>query len=166
MITIKKVGASAIAEIINLANISWRPTYKNILSEPQMDYMMQLLYAADTLQKQITEEDHQFILAMDDETTIGFASYFIMTPADMSAYKLQKLYINPDQQGKGIGKKLIDFIIEDIQPKGARSLELNVNRHNNAIQFYKKIGFAIIRKEDIDIGNNYFMNDYVMRKAL
>jgi GNAT superfamily N-acetyltransferase len=165
MITIKKVGTEAIPEIIALANISWKPTYKDILSELQMHYMMQLLYSADTLHQQITQEKHQFILAMDDDRNIGFASYFVKDPNNLTAYKLQKLYINPDQQGKGIGKKLIDFIVEDIKPKGAGSLELNVNRFNNAIQFYKKIGFGIIREEDIDIGNNYFMNDYVMRKT-
>ncbi len=166
MITIKKVGAAAVPEIIALANISWKPTYKDILSEPQMDYMMRLLYSADTLHQQITQQQHQFILAIDNEHNIGFASYFVIDPNNLTAYKLQKLYINPDQQGKGIGKKLIDFIIEDIKPKGAVSLELNVNRFNNANQFYKKIGFGIIREEDIDIGNNYFMNDYVMRKIL
>ncbi|HTC00730.1 MAG TPA: GNAT family N-acetyltransferase [Ferruginibacter sp.] len=166
MITIKKVGATAVAEIINLANISWKPTYKHILSKPQMDYMMQLLYSPHILQKQITEEHHQFIIVMDEKSNIGFASYFLINPNDIAAYKLQKLYINPDQQGKGIGKKLIDYIIEDIKPKGARSLELNVNRSNKAIKFYQKLGFAIIREEDIDIGNNYFMNDYVMRKVL
>ena len=166
MITIKKVGAEAVAEIINLANISWKPTYKNILSEPQMDYMMQLLYSPCILQKQIIEEHHQFIIATDEENNIGFASYFLINSNDVTAYKLQKLYINPDQQGKGIGKKLIDFVIEDIKPKSACSLELNVNRSNKAIQFYQKLGFEIIREEDIDIGNNYFMNDYVMRKVL
>jgi ribosomal protein S18 acetylase RimI-like enzyme len=166
MITIKKVGTTAIAEIIDLANISWKATYKNILSEPQMNYMMELLYSPLILQKQIAEENHQFIIATNEAVNVGFASYFVINTNDLSAYKLQKLYINPDQQGKGIGKKLIEFIIEDIKPKGATSLELNVNRSNNAIQFYQKIGFEIIRKEDIDIGDNYFMNDYVMCKIL
>jgi ribosomal protein S18 acetylase RimI-like enzyme len=166
MITIKKVGAGAVAEIINLANISWKPTYKHILSEPQMDYMMRLLYSPHILQKQITEKHYQFIIAMNEESNIGFASYFLINPNDITAYKLQKLYINPEQQGEGIGKKLIDFVIEDIKLKGAQSLELNVNRSNKAIQFYQKLRFEIIREEDINIGNNYFMNDYVMRKEL
>jgi hypothetical protein len=40
-----------------------------------------------------------------------------------------------------------------------------VNRYNNAKSFYEKMGFAIVREEDIPIGP-YWMNDYVMRKAL
>ena len=50
--------------------------------------------------------------------------------------------------------------------ENARSLLLNVNRHNKAISFYKKYGFDIIAEEDIDIGNGYYMNDYVMEKKL
>ena len=44
-------------------------------------------------------------------------------------------------------------------------LDLNVNRHNQAQEFYKKLGFKIIREEDVPVGQ-YFMNDYVMRLNL
>jgi ribosomal protein S18 acetylase RimI-like enzyme len=43
---------------------------------------------------------------------------------------------------------------------------VNVNRHNKALHFYEKYGFKIIREEDIDIGEGYFMNDYVMELKL
>jgi hypothetical protein len=45
-------------------------------------------------------------------------------------------------------------------------LELNVNRHNPATVFYQKMGFEIVYSEDIDIGQGFWMNDYVMRKTL
>jgi hypothetical protein len=38
-----------------------------------------------------------------------------------------------------------------------------VNRYNKAKGFYEKLGFKVIGKEDIDIGNGYLMNDYVMQ---
>ena len=52
--------------------------------------------------------------------------------------------------------------MDEIRPHQATDLELNVNRHNKAINFYKKLGFIITMEEDIDIGNGYYMNDYVM----
>jgi ribosomal protein S18 acetylase RimI-like enzyme len=58
--------------------------------------------------------------------------------------------------------KLLYHIIGEIKKTGATSLQLNVNRHNKALHFYEKQGFKIIRKEDINIGSGYFMNDYVM----
>ncbi|MGZ8545109.1 MAG: GNAT family N-acetyltransferase, partial [Flavisolibacter sp.] len=50
--------------------------------------------------------------------------------------------------------------------KGATVLRLNVNRNNSARSFYEKLGFEMIGEEDIDIGNGYFMNDYVMEKKI
>ena len=45
-------------------------------------------------------------------------------------------------------------------------LHLNVNKFNDAVQFYERAGFVTIKEEDIDIGQGYFMNDYVMVKDL
>ena len=71
-----------------------------------------------------------------------------------------------NQQGKGTGKKLIEHIAETIRTIGATILELNVNRHNKAKDFYIRQGFSVARQENIAIGNGYFMNDYVMELPL
>ncbi len=81
-------------------------------------------------------------------------------------YKLHKIYVLPSQQGKGSGKFIIDQLTNAMKIKGASALQLNVNRNNPAKSFYEKIGFAVIKEEDIDIGSGYFMNDYVMEKKL
>jgi GNAT superfamily N-acetyltransferase len=75
---------------------------------------------------------------------------------------LHKIYVLPQEQGKNLGKDLLEFVIQKVQKAGAQELQLNVNRYNKAVHFYQKQGFTIISKEDIDIGNGYFMNDYVM----
>ena len=53
-----------------------------------------------------------------------------------------------------------------MKAKGGTTLQLNVNRQNNAKEFYEKMGFAVIGEEDIDIGSGYYMNDYIMEKKL
>jgi ribosomal protein S18 acetylase RimI-like enzyme len=57
----------------------------------------------------------------------------------------------------------MDEVINRTIIAGNKNLLLNVNRENPALGFYKKKGFEVIKTEDIDIGNGYFMNDYVMR---
>ena len=57
-------------------------------------------------------------------------------------------------------------VTEEIKTLGGVSLQLNVNRNNKAKEFYERQGFAVIKEEDIDIGNGYLMNDYVMEKVL
>jgi GNAT superfamily N-acetyltransferase len=143
-----------------LAQQIWPSTYKNILPAEQIRYMMDLFYSPASLKKQMREEKHTFLLIEDGEGALGFASYSKINSAGV--YKLHKIYVLQVLQGKGIGKAIIDFIITNIRPLGGTALQLNVNRHNKARNFYERLGFTVIREEDIDIGGNYFMNDYVM----
>ena len=69
------------------------------------------------------------------------------------------------EQAKGIGTKLLNHILQTL--KNAKTIELTVNRQNyKAINFYFKNGFVIKEVADFDIGNNYFMNDFVMEKPI
>ena len=47
------------------------------------------------------------------------------------------------------------------------ALFLNVNKHNqSAIGFYEKHGFFLVKKEVIDIGNGFIMDDFVFELEL
>ena len=165
MIAVKKVGPENIPTIQELAQITWAVAYASIITPEQLSYMLDLFYSNNSLQEQM-QKGHQFIIAWEEGTAVGFASYSPKSDEEPFVYRLHKIYIDPDQQGKGIGKYLLDFIISDIRPAAATTLELNVNRFNKALGFYRKSGFVIVREEDIDIGNGYFMNDYVMTLSL
>jgi diamine N-acetyltransferase len=150
--------------IERLAGQIWPFAYKEILSPEQLDYMLQLIYSPDALKDQMSQ--HQFLIAEIEKIPVGFASYSPIDIENNAVFKLHKLYVLPNLHGKGLGKALLDFITEEIIAAGATTLRLNMNRHNKAKKFYERYGFVIIKEEDIDIGNNYFMNDFVMEKSL
>jgi ribosomal protein S18 acetylase RimI-like enzyme len=160
---IKKAGPADITLIRQLCFSIWPQTYASIISQEQIDYMLELMYSEAALLKQMTEEANQFIIVYDNNIPVGFASY---GEVESTTWKLHKIYILPTQQGKGTGKFVIDYIISTIGLMGATSLQLQVNRHNNAKTFYERIGFSILKTADFDIGNGYFMNDYVMEKKI
>ena len=160
-----KIKGASIADIPLIRELTykvWPQTYSAILSKEQIDYMLGMMYSEASLQEQM-EKGHTFILVYDAEEPVGFASFSQTAPG---IYKLHKIYVLPSQQGKGTGRYIIDELIKWIKPAGATALQLNVNRHNKAKLFYEKFGFAVIQEEDIDIGNGYLMNDYVMEKKL
>ena len=161
-LTIVKATEKDIPLIQELTNIVWPQTYKEILTKEQITYMLNMMYSTAALSKQMNEA-HQFILVKDGEEYVAFASYALIKPA---VYKLHKIYALPNQQGKGIGKFIIDYITAEIKKVGATNLQLDVNRHNKAKGFYEKLGFKVVAEKDTDIGNGYFMNDYVMEMNL
>ncbi|MGV9004675.1 GNAT family N-acetyltransferase [Flavobacterium sp.] len=151
--------------IIEIAEIVWPVTYGTILSKEQLDFMFQMMYSISALQEQATSKQHHFILAYENKVPIGFASYeFNCNKSNKT--KVHKIYILPHLQGRGIGRDLIDYVIKEALYSRNDAIYLNVNRYNNAKHFYKKIGFRIVKEEDIDIGNGYLMEDYVMEKTL
>ena len=159
---IRKATVDDIPLIRDLCFKVWPQTYASIVSPEQIDYMLGKMYSIPSLQQQMGTGS-QFILVYDENEPVGFASYFEKAP---SVFKLDKIYVLLSQQGKGTGKFVIGYIINEIKQRGATSLQLQVNRHNKAKDFYEKMGFLIIDEKDFDIGQGFFMNDFVMEKKL
>lgn len=162
-IEIRPATPQDIPDIERLARKIWPVTYGNILTPEQLNYMLDYFYNPTALEDQLVKQGHRFIMAMLDKEAVGFASWSLIQPG---VYKLHKLYVDTSIQGKGIGKKLVDYIVDVLENDKATALRLNVNRHNKARVFYEKIGFTIIGEEDVDIGNGVFQNDFIMEKKI
>ncbi|MFI5133501.1 MAG: GNAT family N-acetyltransferase [Chitinophagales bacterium] len=162
MLKIRNASADDIPLIRELTFKVWPQTYAAILSSQQIDYMLEQMYGESSLQKQMAEGS-EFLIVYDDNEPAGFASFQETAP---QVWKLHKIYILSNQQGKGTGKFVLDHIINEIKKKNAKALQLQVNRYNKAKSFYEKLGFVVIEEADFDIGNGYFMNDYVMQLSL
>jgi diamine N-acetyltransferase len=159
---IRQATVKEIPIIQKIVAVTWPVAYGHIISDAQIDYMLEWMYNTETLTKQM-QTNHQFLLATDGVMPAGFAGY---SPVDEELFKLHKLYVLPVFQGKAVGKLLLQAVEKNIAAANGKELQLNVNRANNARYFYEKNGFQILKEENIDIGNGYFMNDYVMAKAI
>jgi diamine N-acetyltransferase len=156
-------SASEISSIQHIAQQTWPSTFKNILTLEQIHYMLNMMYNTATLQDQL---QHQQFKIYQENEPLGFIGYEHNCKGS-SKTKIHKIYILPSAQGKGVGKKLIHEAIQAAQINGDAALFLNVNRYNKAaIDFYQHLGFEVIQSEDIDIGNGFLMEDYVMEKSI
>jgi len=124
--------------------------------------MLQNIYNEDALTAQM-HGGHQFILLQENNDYWGFASF--SATETIKVYKLHKLYLKPETQGKGAGKFLIAYIEDQVKTLGAEVLELNVNRNNPAKGFYQKLGFQIFSEIDI-LYFGFILDDYIMRKKI
>lgn len=148
-----------------IAKEVWPIAYGSILSQNQLDYMMEMMYSITSLRKQANEKGNHFILAINNKIPVGFAAYEL-NYNQMSKTKIHKIYVLSNQQGKGIGRILIEYITNQAQQNNQKALLLNVNKYNDAQHFYKKLGFDISYEEVIDIGQGYVMDDYVMEISI
>lgn len=165
MIKISEASASDFKTIREIAYKTWPDTYGEILSKVQLDYMLEKFYSDASLIDNCKNKNHYFLLAKENETCLGFASYEPNYLGERIV-RLHKIYLLPETQGKGTGKLLISEIEKIARKLNQNGISLNVNRFNKAYDFYTKIGFECIGEEDIELDFGYLMEDFKMLKKL
>ncbi|MGL5773237.1 MAG: GNAT family N-acetyltransferase [Bacteroidales bacterium] len=148
----------------NLALEIFPHTYKPILSQNQIDYMMHMMYHPETLRGEFDSKNQIFYLIQLQNIPVGY--FAIEYKSDKALLIIQKLYLLPGLQGQGLGKRVMNQIIYIAQDFKASVIRLYVNRYNEAKHFYLNYGFKIAEERDNPIGEGYFMNDYIMEYSL
>ncbi|WP_353720332.1 GNAT family N-acetyltransferase [Dyadobacter sp. 676] len=156
-----RASVEDIPTIIAIQEKTWEPTYRDILSKDQIDYMFEKIYSPGSLAGQM-QSGQQFLILLDGNRAVGFSSVSREAPGK---FKLHKIYVLPATQGTGAGKYLLQETENYVKAGGGKVLSLNVNRYNKAKAFYEKMGFRVVGERDIPIGP-YWMNDYILEKTL
>jgi GNAT superfamily N-acetyltransferase len=180
-LTIRPATLSDRALIRSISERTWPSTYGHIISQEQIDFMLDWMYSDESLATQMNTGCLFYIASIKksnvqnskngDLDAVGFCS---VSPEDekdkstnaseiLNAHKLNKLYVLPSAQGTGAGKALLNQAIEVAKAAGSSSIFLQVNKLNTAYTFYLKHGFIKEVEFKFDIGNGFFMDDYVMR---
>jgi GNAT superfamily N-acetyltransferase len=147
-----------------LAREIWMEYYPPIIGEAQTNYMLHEMYSLETLKKQMNEKKHSFFFWTKNDIPAGFGSLDLHSPDEAF---LAKFYLKKSFRGKGEGALFLNSLEKTAILHKRHLLWLTVNRHNiTAINFYFKQGFKISRCADFDIGNGFFMQDFVMKKTL
>ena len=100
---------------------------------------------------------YNYYFAKREGQNAGFLAYY---PREGALY-LSKLYLYKDQRGKGFSRVMLEFLKQKAKELGLNRIELNVNRNNPSVQIYEKLGFTVAWTEKNDIGNGFYMDDYV-----
>jgi diamine N-acetyltransferase len=163
MFTYRKATIKDVNLIFTLASQIFFDTYLEIVGKEQVNYMFKMMYAPVNILKQMNELHHIYLIIYNNSLPSGYLS--IEKVAD-NFYRFQKVYSLPEFQGKGIGRFMIEQgrdYLKKLYPAKPFTIELFVNRRNPAFGFYKHMGFKECGTRDAQIGNDFYMNDYIMR---
>lgn len=108
------------------------------------------------------------ILVAEEEKIVGFMQIGRVTITSVQAsdrdLELIKIYIDENQQGKGIGKALMEVMLKHPRLNGIENIYLDVYDENKkAIGLYEKYGFKIIGKTPFKINNKIVGYDLLMK---
>lgn len=145
-----------------LANKIWHEHYLPIIGREQVTYMLGKFQSTPAIKRQI-QDGANYHLMYEQNHPVGYFCYHY----ENDSLFLSKIYVAKEVRGKGIGKRALDFIVEQAKLQSARAIRLTVNKFNlGTIAAYKQLGFETIDSIVKDIGGGFVMDDYVMEKPL
>ena len=147
-------------EIEALIQKVWLPTYTHYADYQQIVFMQNEMYNLASLLQQ-SVEGHTFYVALEHQRVIGFVSFYVQ--GDL--VKVPKLYVDHSIHQKGVGKLLLKSVEKYAKDNNLNTIELNVNRYNKALYFYRRYGFYIHASVDVPL-KEFWLNDYVLRLDL
>ena len=104
--------------------------------------------AVQTFQTE-NDKDYHYIVAIKNQKIIGLVTWVMHGLPKHGLFELDRICLLTQSRGKGVGKKLVDTLVNDAQlwyeKSGARIRKLYLLTHedNKSAQvFYEKIGFS------------------------
>lgn len=150
---------SDIASLAALADEIWHEFFPGIITVGQVDYMVEKFQSAPAMRQQIVDE-YRYYFVRDANGIVG---YIGIHPEEERLF-LSKLYLKKQYRGRGYGREMLAFVVQQARALGKSAVYLTVNRGNaHSIAVYRAAGFKPIRTQVADIGNGYVMDDYVMQ---
>ncbi len=145
-----------------VADDIWHEYFTPLLGEAQVDYMLEKFLSPEALVEQINGGYEYFVFSYE-YTFAGFAG---IKEEDGKLF-LSKLYVHKDFRGKGIASYMLGKFVEICKMRGLKSIWLTCNRHNtDTLAIYEHLGFQKIAEEKTDIGNGFYMDDFIYEYTL
>jgi putative acetyltransferase len=83
-----------------------------------------------------------FVMARDRDRAIGCGAIRVL---DRTTAEAKRMYVEPDQRGKGVGRAVLDSLEAAARQLGVRRLVLETGVHQEAaISLYRRAGFTQI----------------------
>lgn len=150
MIKIRNAEVKDIEEIVDVMFRTWRTTYTGIVNEKYMFERESKRKEKITRMKNVVKKGEiegvkiNHCIATYNGKIIGFAVYGKCREEDNYDFKntgeIYALYVLKENQGQGIGKKLVNFAVVDLISKYYEKVIIWALKDNPSINFYKKIG--------------------------
>lgn len=119
----------------------WHEAYDGLIGSNVVEQIIAQRYALDSLKKCLVRPSSEYVVSDDGETLQG-VSYGVQggVKGHPDTVLLSQLYVRPQFQNQGIGKRLL-IEIEESFPNARRMRVMVIEKNQNAVHFYESQGY-------------------------
>lgn len=149
---------NSLSEIASLASVIWEEHFTPIIGADQVAYMVEKFQSFPALKEQTQNGYEYFQIRLGD-----ILAGYIGIHAEKDALFLSKLYLSKSFRGNHIATRAFEFLKELCRQRSLKKIWLTCNRNNShTLDVYHHLGLVTTRTEKADIGNGFFMDDYIL----
>ncbi|WP_171025726.1 GNAT family N-acetyltransferase [Hymenobacter jeollabukensis] len=172
IVSAKRTAAVA-AQLAEFGRQTFQDTYAAQNSAEDMAQYLAEHFGPEQQLAELQDPNTVFFLALMQQQLVGYAKLTVGSTlgaepgADVSnRAELQRLYVQEDWQGTGLGATLLRRCLDEARQRGCRSLLLCVwEKNTQAQEFYRRKGFKQIGETEYRVGHDV-QNDFILRKGL
>jgi ribosomal protein S18 acetylase RimI-like enzyme len=140
LIEIRRAKANDAAAVADAHDEAWRSTYRGIIPGPELEKLVQRRGAV-WWDGAIRKGSRVSILVFGDEVA-GYANYGRNRARSLTYDgEIYELYLRPEYQGVGFGRRLFTSARRDLAQSGLKSVVLWALSDNEpAVEFYRALG--------------------------
>lgn len=167
---IKKCALSDLPALIEISHDTYKDSFISLSGEEIMSDYLKTAFNAKTLESELANFDSEFYFLFYNNNLAGYFKinqYTAQTDIfDSKALEIQRLYIKKEYQKLGLGRYLMDNIINIALKNDKLYIWLGVwEKNESAIAFYEKNGFYKFSTHLFYMGDDA-QTDYIMKKLL
>lgn len=156
---IRVVKNEEIETLSNISKLTFSETFAFANSEDDLQTYLDTNLSVNELKKELDNEYSYFYFIEEDKEILGFLKLNTNTAQsekmEESWLELERIYLTKSAQGRGLGKKLLEFTIEQAIKLNKEAVWLGVWEENySAIRFYEKRGFKPFGEHIFTLGQD------------
>lgn len=168
MIYIRHARISDARAIANVHVASWQVIYRGHIPDDVLDDLS--IDEREKLWKTALENNTDVLVLEEDNNLIGFISFCPSRDADSNSKttaEISAIYLHPDRWKKGLGKSLLNAVINELKKLGYTEVTLWVlDSNQQARKFYESMGFACSSDIKMDKREGYTLSEIRYHKTL
>jgi diamine N-acetyltransferase len=169
-ISIKKCTLEDLLILQEISIETFYDTFKDQNSPENMKAYLEKAFNAHQLEKELSKHFSQFFFVYLSDELAGYLKININDAQSEEmgeeSLEIERIYIKRDFQKHGIGKYLLNHAMEMAREHNKMKIWLGVwEKNENAITFYKKMGFVQTGAHSFYMGDEEQM-DFIMTKTL
>ena len=144
---IRKEKREDVFDIAHIVTVEWNSTYRGIVSDSELQRLKETEEErAKKAYDEFDEKNNKCFVAVIDNKVVGFANYGVTDDPDFeNTAELRALYVLDDYHGLGIGRKLVNAVIEEFKKQGFNKMIICCLKGNPFNEFYKHIGGKYVK---------------------